>query len=455
MALNCEIAAFTKWDRKNYYYPDLPKNYQISQYDLPLSSRRLAGDQRSQGPLRAKASRHHPRPPGRRRRQELHDEAAGKADSRIDLNRTGTPLLEIVSEPDMRQPAEAKAYLNELKLLLTYLGVSDCNMQEGSLRVDANVNLHIPTRPTATSPTPIVEIKNLNSFRAVERAFDYEAKRQYDEWQEDHVETGRRAQANPRLGRRRQRHPRPAAQGRIERLPLLPRSRPRAGHRQPPRKSKRSETSLGELPAQLRKRLETNLRHHALRQRRDRQPRPAVRRLLRPTRRPHERRQVRRQLGHARRAARAERTRHSPSKNSPSAPKRLADLIQRVQGGDFNTSRAREVFAACSTGKSVADAVAALGIAKVDESELIAMAGEILAANPKIVADVKAGKQQAAGSLIGQAKKRNPNINPGPLPRNLLGTRRKNVMSPLIHRACQPSSPSPPISAPAAPTRRR
>ena len=87
----------------------------------------------------------------------------------IDLNRTGTPLLEIVSQPDMRSSAEAKAFLQELKLLLTYIGVSDCNMQEGSLRVDANVNLHVHT-PGGKVPTPIVEVKNVNSFRAVERA---------------------------------------------------------------------------------------------------------------------------------------------------------------------------------------------------------------------------------------------------------------------------------------------
>ena len=93
------------------------------------------------------------------------------------MNRTGTPLLEIVTEPDLRSSAEAKVFLNELKLLLTYLGVSDCNMQEGSLRVDANVNLHIDT-PDGKVATPIVEIKNMNSFRAVERALDYEAERQ-------------------------------------------------------------------------------------------------------------------------------------------------------------------------------------------------------------------------------------------------------------------------------------
>jgi len=115
--------------------------------------------------------------------KSIHDEVAGKADTRIDLNRVGTPLLEIVSEPDMSSAQEAKAYLTELKLLLTYLGVSDCNMQEGSLRVDANVNLHLDHNGERVA-TPIVEIKNMNSFRAVERALEYEAKRQYEIWLE-------------------------------------------------------------------------------------------------------------------------------------------------------------------------------------------------------------------------------------------------------------------------------
>src|SRR4029078_8073369 len=110
--------------------------------------------------------------------KSLHDKVAGEGDSMIDLNRTGTPLLEIVSEPDLRGSLEAKAFLTELRLLLTYIGVSDCNMQEGSLRVDANVNLHVET-PAGKIATPIIEIKNMNSFRAVERALAYEAKRQW------------------------------------------------------------------------------------------------------------------------------------------------------------------------------------------------------------------------------------------------------------------------------------
>ncbi len=114
----------------------------------------------------------------------MHDESKGRGDTRIDLNRTGTPLLEIVSEPDMNSSEEAKEYLTELKLLLEHLQVSDCNMQEGSLRVDANVNLHID-RDGKTLATPIVEIKNLNSFRAVERALQFEANRQYHTWQQN------------------------------------------------------------------------------------------------------------------------------------------------------------------------------------------------------------------------------------------------------------------------------
>ena len=123
-ALNLNVPRFTKWDRKNYYYPDLPKGYQISQFDLPMSEDGylLISDPKEQfedkkvGIIRA----HLEEDAGK----SMHDEVAGKADTRIDLNRTGTPLLEIVSQPDMRSPLEAKAYLNELRLILTYLGVS-------------------------------------------------------------------------------------------------------------------------------------------------------------------------------------------------------------------------------------------------------------------------------------------------------------------------------------------
>ena len=178
IAFNCSIAAFTKWDRKNYYYPDLPKNYQISQYDLPFSSEgwleiEMPAGSRKIGIIRA----HLEEDAGKM----LHDEAAGKNDSLVDLNRTGTPLLEIVSKPDIETAEEAKAYLEEIRLLLREIGVSDCEMQEGSLRCDANINIHVPQPDGSLIATPLVEVKNLNSFRGVERSLKYEAERQANE----------------------------------------------------------------------------------------------------------------------------------------------------------------------------------------------------------------------------------------------------------------------------------
>ncbi|MCA9182610.1 MAG: Asp-tRNA(Asn)/Glu-tRNA(Gln) amidotransferase subunit GatB, partial [Planctomycetales bacterium] len=189
LALNCEIAPETKWDRKNYFYPDLPKGYQISQFDQPICGPGyldFPDPERDGESLRVRLIRAHLEEDAGK---SMHDEAAGRADSRIDLNRTGTPLLEIVSEPDLRSAPAAKAFLTELRLLLTYLGVSDCNMQEGSLRADANVNLHID-KEGRTLATPIVEVKNLNSFRAVERALNYETQRQFDAWLKTGQEMG-------------------------------------------------------------------------------------------------------------------------------------------------------------------------------------------------------------------------------------------------------------------------
>lgn len=186
MALNCEIARFTKWDRKQYYYPDLPKGYQISQYDLPFSHDGWIEAQVGEAaPTRIRIRRAHLEEDAGK---NVHDESGRGGDSRVDLNRAGTPLLEIVSEPDIRSAAEAKACLEELHLLLTFLGVSDCNMQEGSLRCDANVNLHITRDDGTKVATPIVEIKNLNTFRGVEAAIEFEADRQLKEYQK----TGRK-----------------------------------------------------------------------------------------------------------------------------------------------------------------------------------------------------------------------------------------------------------------------
>jgi aspartyl-tRNA(Asn)/glutamyl-tRNA(Gln) amidotransferase subunit B len=180
-ALNCEIARFTKWDRKNYYYPDLPKNYQISQYDLPLGSGGWLEIDAESGTRKIGIIRCHLEEDAGKM---LHDEQGTGKDSLVDLNRTGTPLLEIVSQPELTTPEEAKLYLEEMRLLMRELGVSDCEMQEGSLRCDANVNIHIPQGDGHVA-TPIVEIKNLNSFRFLERSIRHEAQRQYEVWQKD------------------------------------------------------------------------------------------------------------------------------------------------------------------------------------------------------------------------------------------------------------------------------
>src|SRR5213080_2451469 len=155
LALNCQIAGFTKWDRKNYYYPDLPKNYQISQYDLPFSRDGWLEIATAAGPKRIGIIRAHLEEDAGKL---LHDEAGGGRESKVDLNRAGTPLLEIVSKPELSAPEEARAYLEEMRLLLREIEVSDCEMQEGSLRCDANINLHVPRPDGGFDATPIVEV---------------------------------------------------------------------------------------------------------------------------------------------------------------------------------------------------------------------------------------------------------------------------------------------------------
>jgi len=180
LALDCEIAKFTKWDRKSYYYPDLPKNYQISQYDLPFASNGFieipidSGRTKRIGIIRV----HLEEDAGK----NLHP--AGNF-SQVDLNRAGTPLLEIVTEPDMSSAAEVRALAAELQRMVRYLGVSQADMQKGHMRFEPNVNLAI-TKDSSEYKTLIVEIKNLNSFRALERSVDYEVQRQLDGF----VETG-------------------------------------------------------------------------------------------------------------------------------------------------------------------------------------------------------------------------------------------------------------------------
>lgn len=170
-ALNCEIHPICKQDRKNYFYPDLPKAYQISQAEVPLCGKgyldvMVEGEIRRIGVTRI----HIEEDAGKL----LHDEAF--AGSLVDLNRCGVPLIEIVSEPDMRSSTEAKAYLDSIKSILQYIDISDCKMQEGSIRCDVNVSVHEAGTPFGTR----CEMKNVNSFSAAVRGIEYEAKRQVE-----------------------------------------------------------------------------------------------------------------------------------------------------------------------------------------------------------------------------------------------------------------------------------
>ena len=173
LALGCEISAYTKFDRKNYPYPDLMKGYQISQYDLPIAHGGCLNVETDDGEKPIGVTRVH-----------LEEDVAklfhrsddfGEGYSLLDINRAGVPLMEIVSEPDMRSADEARGYLTQLQSILRYIGVSSANMEEGNFRCDANISV----RPRGSAKFGAkVEIKNMNSFRAVHRALEYEAERQ-------------------------------------------------------------------------------------------------------------------------------------------------------------------------------------------------------------------------------------------------------------------------------------
>ena len=170
LALNCKVQDLIKFDRKNYYYPDLPKNFQISQYDKPLAYGGCVEIEKDGEKKLIRITRVHLEEDAGKL---IHDEKKGV--SYVDLNRAGTPLMEIVSEPDLRNPEDASLYLQTLKAIIECLGVSDCNMEEGSLRCDANISIRVRGDEKLGVKT---ELKNMNSFKAVKDALTYEAERQ-------------------------------------------------------------------------------------------------------------------------------------------------------------------------------------------------------------------------------------------------------------------------------------
>jgi len=404
LALHAEITPFTKWDRKNYYYPDLPKNYQISQYDLPFSQHGWL-----EIPVQKDGSGG-----GRCRLTRVHlEEDTGKLThgsggfSEVDLNRAGIPLLEIVTEPDLRTPQDARAVLEELRLTLRYLGVSDCEMQEGSLRCDANVNLHINV-DGKTVATPIVEIKNLNSFRSVERALTYEMDRQYRQWKEDGLtikdapkET--RGWSEPDGVTKSQRRKESASDYRYFPEPdLVP-----VVVDQP--WIDRVQSSIGELPARRRERFETEYELSAYDANVLVEQGPDVAEYF-----DH----VAKATGEAKLASnwiqqdvlRTIKETKTTLAEFPVKPDGLADLINRVKRRELNTNQGREVLAKMiESGEAIDKVIAAGGYGMVsDRDAIIAAVEAALAGNPKAIEDLKGGKKKpeaVKGFLRGQVMK--------------------------------------------------
>jgi aspartyl-tRNA(Asn)/glutamyl-tRNA(Gln) amidotransferase subunit B len=428
VALNCKIAPFTKWDRKNYYYPDLPKNYQISQYDLPFSSDGFLEIETPAGSKKIGIIRAHLEEDAGKM---LHDEHAGKSDSLVDLNRTGTPLLEIVSKPDIETPEEAKAYLEELRLLLREIGVSDCEMQEGSLRCDANINIHVQQPDGTFVASPIIEIKNLNSFRGVERSLKYEAERQANELQRNldagvwHFDAKRFSsfrdyQVTPVLARSSA-TPQAAIvvskatagwDERTGRTEIQRRKEEASDYRYFPEPDlvpvtvdalalDKVRAELGELPAAQKARLQSQYGLPVY----DagvlsRQGRAFVAYFE----------AVVNECGDAKEACNwtindllaTLNDRKVGIESSPLSSSNLAALINEIKATGLNKQRAREVYAAMLDGLSPKQAIDKLGFKVVaDESQLLELVKKAIAANPKAVADFKKGKTKAADAIKG------------------------------------------------------
>lgn len=400
LALNCRIAGFTKWDRKNYYYPDLPKNYQISQYDLPFSQEGWLEIDAGQGPRRIGLIRVHLEEDAGKL---LHDESGGGQASRVDLNRTGTPLLEIVSKPEVASPEEARAYLEEIRLLLRELGVSDCEMQEGSLRCDANVNLHIPQPDGSIAATPIVEVKNLNSIAAVERAMRYETQRQYEQFQKDGQKWGDPGVHKATAGwdedsrtTRIQRRKEEAADYRYFPDPDLVPVTVAASRLDEIR------AALGELPAAQRARLPAQYGLSAY----DasvltRQGRAFVGYFEEAARLCGDAKETANWLANDVLQALNERKQAINDFAIPAGG--LADLIREIKATGLNKQRSREVFAEMLAGcPSAKQAMDKLGIKVIaDRGQLAEIVRRAIAANPKAVADFKKGKTKAADAIKG------------------------------------------------------
>jgi aspartyl-tRNA(Asn)/glutamyl-tRNA(Gln) amidotransferase subunit B len=384
----------TRWDRKNYFYPDLPKGYQISQYDLPLASAGRLTFETSVGPFTTGITRAHLEEDTAKL---VHGEGAmGERLSLVDFNRSGVPLMEIVTDPDMRTAEQARRYAEELQLLLRTIGASDADMERGQMRVEANVSLR--KHGTEAFGTR-VEVKNMNSFRSVERAIAFEIERQaaaLDAGEPLRMET--RGWSDERGETYHMRSKETSDDYRYFPEPDLPPLRVDSAWLTGIREG------LPELPAARRARYVEALGLSAYD--------AAVLTADADAGRLFEATLAAAPGLEAKPVANWVtgdylRARNAASEPVAVAPAALADLVGRVAAGSINRTSAREVFEAhVATGEPIGAIVQRLGLSQIsDAGALGPIVDEVLAANPAAVADVRAGKPQAIGFLVGQVMK--------------------------------------------------
>ena len=393
-AIEATAPAATRWDRKNYFYPDLPKGYQISQYDLPLASRGRLTFETSDGPFTVTITRAHLEEDTAKL---VHaTDAAGRRVSLVDFNRSGAPLMEIVTEPDIRTAEQARRYAEELQLLLRSIGASDADMERGQLRVEANVSL----RPRGTESFGTrVEVKNMNSFRAVERAIAFEIERQTTAldsgeavvqetrgWSEERGSTYRmrlketsddyRYFPEPDLPPL---HLDPAWLAELrDALPELPGAR-RARYRDVVGLSAYDAAVLVADPESTALFESTHAADAGL------DPKAVANWVL----------------------GDFLRLRNAATITPSIRPSELAAIINAVAGGSISRSQGRDVLDEhAATGQAAAAIIAARGFRQIsDAGELGVVVAQVIADNPAAVTDYRAGKVQAVGFLVGQVMK--------------------------------------------------
>jgi len=392
LALNCTVQEHSRFARKNYFYPDLPKGYQISQYELPLATNGWLEIEHEGEKRRIGITRLHLEEDAAKNLHEGFSQSATKA--YIDYNRCGTPLSEIVSEPDMRTPEEAYAYLTTLRQIMLYTGVSDCNMEEGSLRCDANVSVRL--RGAKEFGTK-VEVKNLNSFRFLQKALEYEIERHIGV-----LESGSRIFQETRLWNQ------------VESCTVSMRSKEKAhDYRYFPEpdllpihvsSAWREEVlrSLPELPEAKRARF---ISAYGLT--------PYDAEVLTGTQALADYFEAAAKTGASAKAAanwiQTELLRRLNDSGkeieaSPVSPAALAELLKLVESGKITGSIGKKVFAAMfETGRSAAEIVAAEGLAaQVGDSAIEQAARDVIAKNPDNVAKFKSGNEGVFKFFVGQ-----------------------------------------------------